>query len=71
MYQNDIKPVVAGPRLVSGHDVMKVFGLESGPQIGEILEALESSRVENPILDKDAALSWISGYLDRSDGQKR
>lgn len=69
IYNQDIRPVVCGPRLVTGRDIVEEFGLDPGPLIGEILGELEASRVELGIHDKQSALTWISGYL--KDREKR
>jgi len=67
VYENDIKPVVTGPRLLSGHDIMVAFGLTSGPRVGRILEALEACRVEEGLADRAEALAWVGAYIQREN----
>ena len=42
--------------LLSGEDVMEVLGIEEGPEVGKILEAIEKAQVEGKICTREDAL---------------
>jgi len=50
----EIKP----PRLVTGRDLMNA-GYSPGPQMGEILRALEDAQLEGVVASRDQALEWV------------
>lgn len=62
VYRQTIKPVLAN-RLLSGNDLIEVFGLEPGPEFREIFDSLESAQVEGEVQDKEQALDWVKNYL--------
>ena len=52
------------PKLISGHDLMERFGLEEGPRIGELLEAVREAQVMDRIRTCEEALAWVARILD-------
>jgi poly(A) polymerase len=58
-----LRPMRARPRLVSGDDLMEVFGLEPGPQVGELLAAIEDAYLEGEITSREEALAFASRLL--------
>lgn len=58
-----IQPALKGKRLLTGHDLVEVFGLTPGPIFAEIFSHLEIAMVEEKVLNKKEALSWIKEYL--------
>lgn len=65
MYHNLIEPVIKGPRLVTGTDLITQFELTPGPLFSKILGDLEVARVEGKVHDRQTALHWIAEYLDQ------
>jgi poly(A) polymerase len=63
IYNDHIEPVLRGPRLLSGHDLITEFALEPGPLFSTILEELEAARVEGTVTDRQSALAWVGAYL--------
>jgi len=61
-YHRTIQPALA-KRLLSGNDLIAIFGLEPGPLFSEIFDALESAQVEGEVLDREQALEWVKDYL--------
>jgi poly(A) polymerase len=61
-YRSTIEPVLA-ERLVSGDDLIAIFGLEPGPLFRRIFDNLEDARVEGRVKDRNQALEWIKNYL--------
>ncbi len=63
IYNDHIEPVLRGPRLLSGRDLITEFALEPGPLFATILEELEAVRVEGTVTDRQSALAWVAAYL--------
>jgi poly(A) polymerase len=59
----------AGPpppaKLIDGHDVMSRFGLDPGPRVGELLEAVREAQSAGEIADRQQALDYIEGLLNK------
>lgn len=63
IYVNTIEPVVAGPKLITGNDLIGEFGLTPGPIFSRIMIELEIARVDGVVTDRNEALSWIKQFL--------
>jgi poly(A) polymerase len=55
--------VIIPPKLVSGHDLINVFGLNPGPKIGKLLEAVREAQASGEIATREEALSYIREHL--------
>ncbi|MBL7184360.1 MAG: CCA tRNA nucleotidyltransferase [Anaerolineae bacterium] len=62
-YYERHQKVISPPKLISGHDLMDEFGLEEGPRIGELLEAVREAQVEGEVKTKEEALALVEGLL--------
>jgi len=62
-YYERQQKVISPPKLISGYDLMEEFGLEEGPCIGELLEAVREAQVEDEVRTKDEALTLVKGLL--------
>jgi poly(A) polymerase len=69
MYDENIAPVFQGPRLVTGKDLIKRWNLAPGPIFREILDELETARVEGKVVDRKTAFAWVSAYLQEKNRQ--
>ncbi len=58
---------VSPPTLVSGHDLMREFGLRPGPHIGELLEAVREAQVAGEVQSVAEALTLVRGVLAEQD----
>jgi len=63
MYDETIAPVLHGPRLLTGKDLIKEYKLVPGPLFSEILDELETARVEGKVVDRQTALAWVNDFL--------
>ena len=61
-YCRTIQPVLA-KRLLTGKDLIEIFGLKPGPEFREIFDNLEKVQVEGGVQDKEQALDWVKNYL--------
>jgi poly(A) polymerase len=62
VYRKTIRPVLA-KRLLTGNDLIAVFGLDPGPEFRKIFDCLESAQVEGDVQDREQALRWVENYL--------
>ncbi len=56
----------AGPghvKLVDGHDLMDVLGLEPGPQLGGLLEAIREAQAAGEIGTRQEALDYARDFI--------
>ncbi len=51
------------PKLVDGHDIINIFGLEPGQEIGKLLEELHEAQASGEITTRQEALDFIRGRL--------
>ena len=61
-----IRPVVSGPRLVTGRDLITRFNLSPGPVFATILAELELAMVEGRVHGRKEALGWVKRYLRKN-----
>ena len=54
---------VLPPVLLTGHDLIEHFSLESGPQIGELLEAVREAQAAGQVKDRQEALQIVRDLL--------
>lgn len=62
-HERRMQPVHRARRLLTGTDIMKIFGLEPGPEIGRLLRAVEAARIEGVISDRDGALELVKAMV--------
>ena len=55
--------LIAPPKLIDGHDLIDIFGLEPGHKIGELLEAVREAQAATEITSRDEALEHIKHWL--------
>ena len=65
LYEEDLRPRLQAPPLLTGGDLIDRFGLEPGPLIGEILRKVEDARLEGLVIDRDSALEVAAALLKK------
>jgi poly(A) polymerase len=55
---------IAPPPLVTGKELLAHFGLQSGPQVGELLEHIREAQIDGEITSHEEALNWVQRYLN-------
>jgi hypothetical protein len=58
-YFRKSEEVVSPPPLVSGKDVMALLGLQPGPRVGEMLEAVREAQAEGRVCSREEALGFL------------
>jgi len=51
--------VVAPPKLIDGHDLINIYGINPGPEIGKLLETVREAQASGEITTRQEALSYI------------
>ncbi len=59
---SQIEPVLAGPPLLNGHDLISL-GYLPGPLFREILDGLEQVRVDGDVINRDQAFIWLAAFF--------
>jgi poly(A) polymerase len=62
------EPIIPPP-FVRGGDLL-ALGLEPGPRIGEILEAVETRQLEGTLRDREEALEWVKKEYGLGGGEE-
>ncbi|NEZ66021.1 CCA tRNA nucleotidyltransferase [Leptolyngbyaceae cyanobacterium CCMR0082] len=62
-YQTPDDPVAHPTPLLSGKDLMRGLNLKSGPQIGQLLSAIEQAQASGELTNADEALIWAKDWL--------
>ena len=50
--------------LLTGHDLIEVFGLEPGPIFRQLLDELEETRAASEVNSREEALAWVRARLE-------
>ena len=53
----------APPKILDGHDIMKIFGLNPGPKIGKLLEELREAQAAGEITTREQAMAYVKHRL--------
>jgi len=64
-YRETLVPAEAGPKLLTGHDLITALDLAPGPQIGILLEGVETAVLEGVISTREEALAWARRQLEK------
>jgi poly(A) polymerase len=59
--QEHIAPLLAGPPLLNGHDLITA-GFTPGPGFKKILDALQRAQIGGEVVDRKAAFKWLAAY---------
>ena len=57
------KSIIIPVKLLDGHDLIKIFNLQPGPEIREILDAVKEAQVTGKITTRESALSYVENRL--------
>ncbi len=66
LYQETIRPILRGPKLLTGADLVDTLGLEPGPQFKTLLAGVENARIEGAVSNRDEALAWVRLQLKKN-----
>jgi poly(A) polymerase len=66
--------VITPPKLISGHDLIDIFSLSPGPEMGQLLELVREAQASGELNTREEALSYIRQHLagrdDKNDQKK-
>ncbi|THB79630.1 MAG: CCA tRNA nucleotidyltransferase [Desulfobulbaceae bacterium] len=63
LYHDQVVPVINGPKLLTGNDLIDTLGLTPGPHFKEILASLERAVIEGSIKTRAEALDWVKTHM--------
>jgi len=55
--------LVTPPKLIDGHDLLNIFGMSPGPEVGELLEAVREAQAAGELTTREEALSYLRKSL--------
>ena len=61
----------AVPPLISGNDLISVFGLSPSPRFKHILNRVDEGRLSGELDTRNQALKWVQAHLSSESGGKR
>ena len=61
--QAEEESLVVPPKLIDGHDLINIFGMQPGPEIGVLLEALHEAQAAGEVVSRDEAMAYIRHLL--------
>ncbi len=67
-YYSRYEPIQSAQPLLTGHDLIREFGLRPGPVFKEILTRVEESRYSGEICNRKAALALVKKYIENHVG---
>ena len=56
--------VMTSPKLIDGHDLINIFGMKPGPEIGKLLETIREAQGGGEISTREEALAFVQRQLD-------
>ena len=56
--------LVVPAKLVSGHDLINIFGLKPGPRMGQLLEAVREAQASGEVATREEALAFVRERLE-------
>jgi poly(A) polymerase len=59
------------PKLLDGHDIMRIFRLEPGRRVGELLEALREAQAAGEVKDRPEAIQYINRMFTGADNAEK
>ena len=62
-FLNPNDPVAHPRNLISGRDLIQKLGLKPGPQIGQLLEAVQLAQAEGAVSTPNEALAWVGEQM--------
>jgi len=57
--------LVTPSKLVDGHDLINIFGMSPGPEIGELLEAVREAQASGELATREEALAYLQKRLSK------
>ena len=55
--------LVTPPKMISGHDLINIFGLSPGPKIGQLLETVREAQASGELNTREETLAYIRQRL--------
>jgi len=60
------KNIINPPKLIDGHAIIKSFGMNPGPEVGKLLEAVREAQASGQVTTREEALSFIKELIENN-----
>lgn len=67
-YYGTVEPSIRPQLLLNGHDIIELFDLKSGPQIGSLLGILEEAQAAGEVVTRQEAITLLRNNLPEQSG---
>ncbi|MFC1920784.1 CCA tRNA nucleotidyltransferase [Chloroflexota bacterium] len=57
------KNIIQPPKTVDGYDIINIFSVSPGPEVGEVLEAVREAQAAGEVGTREEAMSFIKKFL--------
>lgn len=64
-FEEKFRPAASAPRLLTGRDVMEIFGIAPGPLVGRVLEMVEQARLEGELTNRGEARAYAETCMKK------
>ena len=55
----------APPKILDGHEIMNIFGLNPGPEVGKLLEEVKEAQAAGEITTREQAVAYVKHLLSK------
>ena len=59
-FLDDEDAIAHAQPLMTGHDIMQQLNLSPGPQLGQLLNAIEHAQAEGMLATREDAMQWLA-----------
>jgi hypothetical protein len=65
-YWEHPEEIVAPPRLVDGNDMIRELGLQPGPRVGQVLDAIREAQAMGSVSTREEAIAFGRKWLEEN-----
>lgn len=69
-YWEKPEEAVSPPRLLDGSELIAALGIEPGPRLGRLIEALREAQATGKVTDRESAIRYARSWIAGSQGEK-
>ena len=62
--QSEEESLTAPLKLIDGHDIIRAFGMNQGPRVGQLLEAVKEAQATGEVNSRQQAIDYAKRWLD-------
>jgi len=62
--QSEEESLTAPLKIIDGHDIIRAFGMNQGPKVGQLLEAVREAQATGEVNSREQAIEYAKRWLD-------